>query len=102
MHNCQLDLGAHQITDKSSIVGDTGYLVVPSVAGILINGYISKIWGVPCVTIISNGRSPIRFGKNKLKTGGYPQKPRKSVGDCTITSDRGNDRLRSHPDKYCT
>ena len=54
----------------------------------------------PKLTFSSNGRSRIRFGENRLKTGGFPQKPRKLVGDCTITSDRGTDRLRSHPDKY--
>ena len=71
-------------------------------ARILINEYISKIRVGPKATLSSNGRSPIRFGKNKLKTGGYPQKLRKLVGDCTITSDRGTDRPSSHPDKYCT
>ena len=49
-----------------------------------------------------NGRSRIRFGENRLKTGGFLQKPRKLVGDCTISSDRGTDRLRCHPDKYCS
>ena len=49
-------------------------------ARILINGYTSKIRVTPRATLSSNDRSPIRFGKNKLKTGGYPQKPRKSVG----------------------
>ena len=91
-----------QISAKSSITRPLGCLVVPSVARILINGYISKIRVGPKATLSSNDRSPIRFGKNRLKTGGYPQKPRKLVGDCTITSDRGTDRLRSHPDKYCT
>ena len=93
---------SHQISAKSSSARPLGCLVVPSVARILINGYISKIRVGPKATLSSNGRSPIRFGKNKLKTGGYPQKPRKLVGDCTITSDRGTDRLRSHPDKYCS
>ena len=104
------DGGAHwlavpwrrQISAKSSITRPLGCLVVPSVARILINGYISKIRVTPKATLSSNGRSPIRFGKNRLKTGGSPKKPRKSVDDSTITSDRGNDRLRSHPDKYCT
>ena len=91
-----------QISAKSSITRPLGCLVVPSVARILINGYISKIRVGPKATLSSNDRSPIRFGKNRLKTGGPPQKPRKLVGDCTITSDRGTDRLRSHPDKYCT
>ena len=76
--------------------------MVPSLAGILINGYTSKIRVGARATFSSNGRSPIRFGKNRLKTGGSPKKTRKSVDDSTITSDRGNDRLRSHPNKYCT
>ena len=69
-------------------------------AGILINGYISKIWVVPWVTIISNGRSPIRFGENRPILGGSPKKSRKSVDDDTITPDRGNHRARHPPDKY--
>ena len=91
-----------QISAKSSITRPLGCLVVPSVARILINGYISKIRVGPKATLSSNGRSPIRFGKNRLKTGGPPQKPRKLVGDCTITSDRGTDRLSCAPDKYCS
>ena len=91
-----------QISAKSSITRPLGCLVVPSVARILINGYTSKIRVAPRATLSSNDRSPIRFGNNMLKTGGSPKKPRKSVDDSTITSDTGNDRLRSHPDKYCT
>ena len=34
--------------------------------------------------------------------GGYPKKPRKLVGDDTITPGRGNHRARDHPDKYCS
>ena len=76
--------------------------MVMTVPGNLINGYISKIWVVPWVTIISNGRSPIRFGENRLILGGYPQKQRKLVGDDTITPGRGNHTARDHPDKYCS
>ena len=42
------------------------------------------------------------LGRIGSKQGGSLKKPRKLVGDCTITSDRGTDRLRSHPDKYCS
>ena len=91
-----------QISAKSSITRPLGCLVVPSVAEILITGYTSKIRVAPRATFSSNGRSPIRFGENRLKTGGSPKKTRKSVDDSTITSDRGNDRLRCPPDKYCS